>query len=285
MEQHHDDIVDAFKKRAHFVIENVKHTNLVRYLDVNCEISNDTLLVDLVQEHIDGDSVRLLCEQGILPDLAPIVERLLKAISYLHAIDPKITHGYIIDGSIFLSKSTVYRIADFHLIPYLMYLKGTRSSPPSNDLHALGSLVELKNRTIQHFTRDFIKKCRSNEEQPTFCDLLQHEFLSNAHIGNANTVYNGPSLNHFMIETKLGNGSFGTVFKVKHPNGQKRHALKLIELPDESKGRYEKVKREVELLKQIKHANVVEYVKDWEQVVNVTELGISVDESDSSSDE
>lgn len=257
----------------------------MRYLDVNCEISDGKWHIDLVQEYVDGDSVRLLCEKGILPDLAPITERLLKAISYLHAINPKITHDYIKDGSIFLTKSTVYRIADFHLIPYLMHLKNTRSTPAPNDLHALGSLVEFGNETIQHYTKDFIKKCRSNEGHSNFADLLSHEFLSNAHIGHGNTIYNGPSLSHFMIEMKLGTGSFGTVFKVKHPNGQKRYALKLIELPDGSKGRYEKVKREVELLRGIQHPNVVEYVKDWEQVVNVTELGISVDESDSSSDE
>lgn len=278
-----DDVVGAFKSRAKFVIDNAKHTNLVRYLDVDCKILNGILYVDLVQEYIEGVSVRTLSEQGILPSLAPIAERVLKATSYLHAMEPKITHGYIRDGSIFLSKSAIYRIADFHLIPYLMHLKGTHSLQPSSDVNDLGSLVASKNKIIQHFTNDFIKKCNSKDDQPIFGKLLTHEFLSNAHIGNANTAYSGPLLNHFVVEGLLGSGSFGSVVKVKHPNGQKRYALKLIELPTGSKGRYGKVKREVELLSQIRHENVVEYITSWEQVVNVIELGISIYESDSSS--
>lgn len=277
--QHDAEIVEAFETRAKYIIENVKHTNLVRYLDVNCEIMDDILTVDLVQEYVDGPSVRDLCEQGILPTLAPIAERLLKTISYLHIMDPKITHGYISDGSIFLGKSAVYRVADYHLVPYLMYLQGTHYMPTTTDFHALGSLIESKNKIVQHFARDFIEKCHSN--QSTCWDLLNHEFLSNAHIGEANTIYDGPFLNHFEIEKILGSGSGGIVIKAKPPNGRESFAFKLIELPSGSKGQYGRVKREVELISQIEHENVVKYITSWEQTVNISELGLNVDESDS----
>lgn len=280
--QHDEDIIEVFKIRAKYIIENVKHTNLVRYLDVNCQILDDILIVNLVQEYVEGVSVRDLYEQGILPSLAPIAERLLKTISYLHIMDPKITNGYINDGSIFLCKSAVYRVADYHLVPYLMYLKGTHLICATTDYHAMGSLIASKNRIVQYFANDFIEKCCSTRS--TCWDLLSHEYLSNAHIGEANTIYDGPFLNHFEIDDiLLGSGSGGTVFKAKPPNCQESFALKLIELPNGSRGHYGKVKREVELISQIKHENVVKYITSWEQCVNVAELGLFQGESDSSS--
>lgn len=242
--QHDVDIVDAFKTRAKYIIQNVKHTNLVRYLDVNYQISEDVFIVTLVQEYVEGASVNELYKQGILPNLAPIAERLLKTISYLHMMDPKITHGYINDRSIFLGKSAVYHVADYHLVPYLMYLQGKDPVHTTTDFYAVGSLIESKNKIVQYFAKDFVKKCFS--AQSTYWDLLSHEFLSNAHIGEANTIYEGPFLNHFEIDPdKLGKGSGGTVVKAKHPNGQESYALKLIELPSASKGQYARVKREV----------------------------------------
>ncbi|XP_055298583.1 eIF-2-alpha kinase GCN2-like [Sitodiplosis mosellana] len=279
--QHDDDIVEVFESRAEYIIKNVKHSYLVRYLDVNCEILDGNLIVHLVQEYIEGVSVKDLYEQGILPSLAPIAERLLKAISYLHSMDPKITHGYINDASIFLGKSAVYRVADYHLVPYLMYLQDTYSMPVTTDFQALGSLVASKNKIVQYFANDFVEQCHLT--QSTCWDLLSHEFLSNAHIGESNTIYNGPFLNHFEIEETLGSGSYGSVIKAKPPNGRESFALKLIELPSGSKGQYGRVKREVELISQIDHENVVKYITSWEQSVNVTELGLNQEESDSSS--
>lgn len=266
---HTDDIVETFKTRAKFIIENVKHTNLVRYVDVNCEISDENLVVNLVQEYIEGVSVKSMSEQGILPSLAPIAEWLLKAVSYLHSINPKINHGYINNGSIFLGKSAVYRVADYHLIPYLMYLKGTHTFVHAMaDAHALGNLVDTNHKIVNRCARDFIKKCQSEP----LCDLLKHTFLSNVHTGDANTIYDGPLLNHFEINGKLGKGSYGSVLKAKNLTNQESYAFKLIELPSGSKGKYEKVKREVELISKLKHENVVEYINSWEQNVNAAEL-------------
>lgn len=239
------------------------------------------LIVYLVQEYIEGASVKDLYEQGVLPTLAPIAEMLLKAISYLHSMDPKIMHGYISDASIFLGKSAVYRVADYHLVPYLMYLQGTHPISTKTDFEALGSLIASKNKIVQYYANDFVEQCRSSNS--TCWDLLSHAFLSNAHIGEANTIYNGPFLNHFEIEDILGSGSYGSVIKAKPPNGQESFALKLIELPRGSKGQYGKVKREVELISQVSHENVVKYITSWEQSVNISELGLSEEESDSSS--
>lgn len=279
--EHDDDLLEAFEARAKYIVENVKHSNLVRYLDVNCVIMDESLIVHLVQEYIEGASVKDLYGQDVLPTLAPIAEMLLKSISYLHSMDPKIVHGYISDASIFLGKSAVYRVADYHLVPYLMYLQDKHSMNTTTDFEALGTLIASKNRIVQFFANDFVEQCRSS--QSTCWDLLSHVFLSNAHIGEANTIYNGPFLNHFEIEEILGSGSYGNVVKAKHPNGQESFALKLIELPRGSKGQYGKVKREVELISQVSHENVVKYITSWEQSVNITELGLSQEESDSSS--
>ncbi|XP_031628259.1 eIF-2-alpha kinase GCN2-like [Contarinia nasturtii] len=270
---HGDNVVEAFQARAKFIIENVKHSNLVRYLDVNCEILDGYLTVNLVQEYIEGVSVKCMSDQGILPSLSPIAEWLLKAISYLHSMNPSITHGYINDGSIFLGKSARYHVGDYHLIPYLMYLKGTLSSVQTvTDIRALGSLVATKHEIVDSFARDFIKMCQCEQSK----DLLKHAYLSNVHTGDANTIYDGPFLNHFQIIEKLGEGAYGSVLKVNAVQAQgkcgQEYALKLITLPTGSKGKYDKVKREVELISQLNHENVVKYITSWEQTVDALEL-------------
>lgn len=174
--------IRTFKQRATYLIHNIDHTNLVRYIDVSCAELEGKLTIHLVQEYIDGaKSIRCLSEEGVLPNLASIAEWMIKVISYLEKMNPKITHGYINDGSIFLDKSGVYRVSDFNLIKYLMYLKGTIKSNEINDLKALGSFIKLKNKTVQHFSKDFIRMC-CLDEKPTCRELLSHEFLSNDYV-------------------------------------------------------------------------------------------------------
>lgn len=269
-------LVKAFKERANFLIQNIDHSNLIRYIDVSCTESDGVLTIHLVQDYIRGaKSVRNLSEDGILPDLAPIAEWLLKVISYLEKMKPKICHGHINDGSIFVDSSGVYRVADFNLIPYLMYLKGTKHSFQTNDLKALGSFINDENETVQHFSKDFTEKCCSNGNEWSCQKLLAHEFLSNVHIGEATTTYNGPLLNQFKFVEVLGRGADGCVIKVKQPANDEDFALKIIKIPIASKGRYTKVQREAEMIPKIHHKHIVRYLNNWEQTIDVNELGIS----------
>lgn len=278
-------LMKEFKKRANYLIQNVDHTNLVHYIDVSCTVSDENLIIHLVQEFIaDAKSIRCLSEEGILPNLASIAEWTLKVIFYLEKMNPKISHGYINDGSIFLDKSGVYRISDFHLIPYLMYLNDNIQINKIDDLTDLGSFICDENKGSQCSTFDFIRKCRSNEK-PSCTELLNHAFLSNVHIAEGTTVYNGPLLNQFEIIENgvLGSGSYGSVIKVKQPANNELYALKIIKIPIGSKGRYSKVKREATLIPQVNHKNIVRYFSSWEQTVDVNAIGISFFDDESSS--
>lgn len=276
-------LIKSFKKRANYLIQNVDHTNLVRYIGVSCTESNGTLTIHLVQEYIEGaKSIRNLLEEATLPCLPPIAEWFLKVISYLHKMQPKIVHGYINDGSIFLDKMGSYHFADFCLVPYLMFLKGTMVMEEIDDLDALGLFIDRQFKLVDHFTKDFIQKCRS-QNKPSCQELLSHEFLSNVHIGDANTVYSGPLLNQFEIQEILGTGAYGSVVKVFQPSKNAFFALKIIKIPIASKGRYTKVKREAKLIPDVDHNNIVRYFANWEQTVDINEIGISFNEEASGS--
>lgn len=276
------EIVKEFQKCAKFIIEKVQHVNLISYLNVDCSIDSDEFLnVKLVEECVAGVSIKRLFEQGVVPSLPLMAESVLKSISYLHSMDPKVKHGYIDETSIFLDKSGVYRAANFYLIPYLMYLEDKGMHPLLvDDLKSFGFLMEYGNIKTQRLMKDFISKCYSEREQSCW-DLLTHEYLTNVHsMPEFNLIYDGPFLKHFNIEDTLGKGSFGNVIKGKHSNGQDSYALKLVEIPKGSEVKCGKVKREVELISQLNHENVIKYIRSWEQEVNLAELGINDEESE-----
>ncbi|XP_055308190.1 eIF-2-alpha kinase GCN2-like [Sitodiplosis mosellana] len=275
-----EEIMEEFQRRVKFLIEKVHHVNLMPYTNVDCNVSDGYFNVNLVQECVEGVSIKKLFEQGVVPSLPQMAESVLKAISHLHSMDPKLKHSRIDECSVFLDKSGVYRAADFHLIPYLMYLKGAGLHPAAaDDLNALGFLMEYGNIKTQRLMKDFIYKCCSEKEQSCW-DLLSHEYLTNVHSVKFNPIYDGPFLKHFDIEGSLGSGSFGNVIKAKHSNGQDSYALKLVEIPKGSEIKCGKVKREVELISQLNHENVIKYVRSWEQEVDLAELGIIDEESE-----
>lgn len=62
---------------------------------------------------------------------------------------------------------------------------------------------------------------------------------------------------NFKFEKYLGEGSFGTVFKVVGDADGKIYALKLVEDVDEES--YDKLKQEIRVMAQIKHPNIIKY--------------------------
>lgn len=279
----HDDIntlIKAFRERANYLIQNVDHRNLIRYIDVSCTESNGMLTIHLLQDYIEcAKSVRELSNNGILPDLPPIAEWLLKVIAYLERMNPKIDHGFINDGSIFVDNLGVYRFADFNLVPYLMFLKDTKRFSGTSDLKALGSFIHHENITVQQCSEDFIAKCYS-DEKCCFQELLAHAFLSNVHIGEATSTYNGPLLNQFRNIEVLGKGIGTCVIQVEQPANGEFFALKIIKIPIASKGNYTKIRREIDLIPEISHKNVVRYLANWEQTIDMNELRISFEEDE-----
>ena len=65
---------------------------------------------------------------------------------------------------------------------------------------------------------------------------------------------------NFIIIKEVGNGGFGSVYKVKDSNDNKFYAIKRVKLTDENKDNIKKVEYEAKILKEIKSDNVVKYI-------------------------
>lgn len=263
-------IKNEFENKAKFLIENAKHDNLVKYLNVKCELWNGVLTVFLVQEYVVGKSIKYLCEQNTSPNINFVAEGILQAITFLHKMDREVKHGYLNQSSIFLDESAMCRVADYDLIPYLMYLSGRHSMHKTSDLYALGTLVQSLNDIIMQTTKNFIDQCHSGKVL-THSQLLQHSFVSNAWMKNPKSTCKNTLLEHFDIEKKLGAGAFGIVLQAKKRKDKKSYALKFI-VPTKYKKELEQIAREVEIHSKLCHRNIARYITSWKQCINLTEL-------------
>lgn len=231
----------------------------------------------LVQEYINGISIKQLCSEGKNPSLNVIAKETLNAITYLHEMNPVVTHNYLNDGSIFLDKSGVCRIADYDLVPYLMYLKGTHKMHEVNDLQALGHLIKSLEELITESKNDFIEQCCSGRVL-SHAKLSQHSFLSNGWVKNYQPYQRISSLEKFDIKKKIGSGSFGCVLQARR--GKKSYAIKLIRIQSKENKEFEQMEREVEIISGIQHENVVGYVHSWRETVNLAALENYIDDDD-----
>lgn len=145
-------IVKEFEQRAESLIAKANHPNLVRYLGVSCGIRYDEFTVCLMQEYIEGESIKSLCEKNKLSSVASIAKEVMEALQFLHKMNPEVTHDYLKNESIFLDKFGVIRVADFDLIPYLMYLNGNHNIHEVNDFEAMGLLIQSLSDTIMRST-------------------------------------------------------------------------------------------------------------------------------------
>jgi len=76
------------------------------------------------------------------------------------------------------------------------------------------------------------------------------------------------SLSNYEIISKIGNGGFGCVCKVKYKLNNKIYAMKGIsKYGDENKVKYNK--REIELLNQLDHPNIIKYYSNFEDDKNI----------------
>lgn len=68
-------------------------------------------------------------------------------------------------------------------------------------------------------------------------------------------------LKHFEIVGDIGKGAFGSVYKIKSKTDRKDYALKVV--PSSSDQDIEKIYREVVVLSQLQHPNIVRYFTSW----------------------
>ena len=72
-------------------------------------------------------------------------------------------------------------------------------------------------------------------------------------------------LEHFVIESEIGSGAFGSVLKCTSLLDQKSYAVKKIILNENDTEESQKMMREVELLSKVNHENVVRYFTCWKE--------------------
>lgn len=267
-ESAHQIIKKEFEDHAKKMIQNCNHKNLVRYLDVSCHLCQDELTIFLVQEYVKGKSIELLCGQNMFPNISFVARSILDCIDCLNGMD--VNHGYLKEKSIFLDETAVCRIADFDLIPYLMYLGGNHNMHEESDIHALGLLVESQNEFIKRYTKNFIDQCQSGKVL-THEQLLNHSFVSNSWIKSSKSVKKNIMVENFIIEKKLGSGAFGVVLQAKNKLNKKVYALKFIKC-NSYKKEQEQIDREAVIHSKLKHKNIVCSVTSWKQSINLSEL-------------
>ena len=97
-------------------------------------------------------------------------------------------------------------------------------------------------------------------------------------IKNVSTLINSKPEENYVVISKLGNGAFGSVYKVKHKRTGKIRAMKIInknKIIDEDQLINQKFLKEIEVLKELEHPNIIkiiEYYVDKKHHYIITEL-------------
>lgn len=84
-----------------------------------------------------------------------IAKGVLEALNYLH--NNGVSHGNVNDSTVFLDKLGMIRVSDYSVVSYLQELASNERSL-SNDLPALGSLVESLIMSSSTEMKDFVDK-------------------------------------------------------------------------------------------------------------------------------
>ena len=127
--------------------------------------------------------------------------------------------------------------------------------------------------------KDFIKNHSLEKlSDEIFSGLLKKKFIKSNNFSNdrlevikKNILQNFPSkksrfLKDFTILDKIGNGGFGSVFKVYNKLDKMKYAVKIININNENK---DIVVREVENLSLLNHPNIIRYHGSWIEDVEV----------------
>lgn len=278
-----DEVIEVIEKKV-ADLSMLRHKHLIGYECVLCVKKKDHLQILLVQEFLLGISIFSIsgglgwCSEGA----SMVAKGVLEALIFLH--NNGVSHGNILDSTVFMDNSGNIRVTDFSLVPYLQELIGGEQA--SADLPSLGTLIETLMPTPHLEMRDFISRCKS-ERTLSGSDLLDHQFLysmlANPHshspeeqkpISNFpppaerhQLAINPPvpliASDHSRLQTEfetinfIGKGAYGDVLKVRNILDNRQYAIKRIPLSAKNKQLYKKMTREVELLSRLNHENVV----------------------------
>ena len=286
-----EEFIDKVEKKVDD-LSKLRHKHLIGYECVLSVKKKDHVQIFLVQEFLLGISIFSIsgglgwCSEGA----SMVAKGVLEALIFLH--NNGISHGNLLDTTVFMDNSGSIRVTDFSIVPCLQeFVSGDQSTP---DLPSLGTLIETLMPTPHFEMRDFINQCKS-ERTLSGSDLLDHPFLysivDNQHSQSPEKPMNlfppaserpQPALNvtapfiaplisadnsrlktEFETISNIGKGAFGDVLKVRNILDNRQYALKRIPLSAKNKQLYRKMTREVELLSRLNHENVVRYFNSW----------------------
>lgn len=241
-----------------------------------------TRVIYLGQDYTHGKSIKELRDAGKFLSVLNVANAIIDSLVLLQAAGQVVTHGYLNEKSIFVENGNRFRLADYDLIPYLMYLKGTHFIHKVNDLEALGSIISGFNIKTSS-ARDFVNVCRSGTVF-SFVDLKQHPFLGNIrrNQNNRSKPTKGENrLKYFRIEKKLGAGSFGIVLQAKSRTVNKSYAFKLINTSTKRKKYVEQMEREAKIMSdRCGNQHTVKYIASWKQSFNISDLREYIDDEE-----
>lgn len=239
-------------------------SNVVPVKSVAYRLDMNNLHVYLASEFVNGISFRVLTRRGswTTQQVAQFCYEVIEAMIYLER--ECIRHGNINDSSIFLDNNGAWRIADFSIVPRLIWCaapSGPRFAAPSTnpydvkpDLCAFAKLIDSTGITSS-LVQNFVEKCKMAN---SFFDLKR---LNLELIRDRYKLYG-----NFRVVCPLGMGTFGEVYKVKDLGIEKEFALKRIKCENEANGM-----EEAKVLAHLDHKNIVRYYGSWTETMNLLE--------------
>ena len=124
-----------------------------------------------------------------------------------------------------------------------------------------------------------IVNTKANQKRSTLAELSRLAYMSkDIKIKNLITLINSKPEDNYKIINKLGKGSFGSVYKVKHKITGEIRAMKIIKnttVTDNSGEANKKFLKEIQVLRELEHPNIIkifEYYIDNKYHYIITEL-------------
>ncbi|CAG2100183.1 unnamed protein product [Medioppia subpectinata] len=251
-----DDIMDRISKVETFFktkLMSLNDRNLIHYLSMQYSVKSDYIVVDLLQEHINANSLFSLSNvmRGHPFNTSLITfysKQILEIVNYLHRNNSP--HGDLRPTNVFVDSIT----GDIKIS------ENARWSAERLLYHSfLSSQKSAQNYSKYDSESDILKGRSEQTDANNYETNVENKAILNSLVSSS--MYS--RLNEFEVLDELGKGGFGYVYKVKNILDGRCYALKKIQINHSNHSLYEKIKREVNLLSRLNHENVVRYFTSW----------------------
>ncbi|EMP26779.1 Eukaryotic translation initiation factor 2-alpha kinase 4 [Chelonia mydas] len=266
----------------------LNHPNIVRYMSMILKEQDDSIVVDILVEHINGSNLSTYLSKEVpipIDQLRHYATQLLSALDYLHS--NSVVHKVLCASSILVDTEGNVKVTDYSISKRLAdickedvfeqtkvrFSEDALPNKPGKkgDVWRLGLL--LLSLSQGHVTReypvtipndlpadfeDFLKKCVCLEDKERWSpqQLLQHSFI------------NPPQMKIPVVEENPDGKEFSLFcYTLALSNVQNKldgcyYAVKRIHINPASK-QFRRIKGEVTLLSRLNHENIVRYYNAW----------------------